>query len=397
MQNVALKQEPTAPPATAAEGAFLLTAEELTRRVYLASSNLSSSDLSSSGLANPKKNNALLLSPYPASDEGKEKFADYRKAIEATMQAMMREVEPKNLAEPITYVLQQGGKRIRPLLTMLSCGSVGGNPYFAVAGGIVVEILHNFTLVHDDIMDGADLRRGQPTVHKRWNNDVAILSGDAMMALAYKFLLQRYGSMPRFAELLDLTTRSILKVCAGQVEDMELQRREDISMREYIAMAEKKTARMLELSVSLGAVLGNARARELALLRQFSRSLGVAFQILDDALDISSTAKEFGKTIGGDIIEGKKTFLIAYAVERRDEMNGEDRQTLDEFCRRGGAPAERVPEMARLLERVGALDAARKAVAFYTERARRALEKLPPSENRTMLYTLSDMLLERTR
>ena len=385
MQNIALKPDALA----VAERDLLLTTEEFTQRAFLRTADL--------------PHTSLLPDAPPqgissqAHDECAEGFAAYRAAIEATITAMTREVEPKNLAEPITYVLRQGGKRIRPLLAMLSCGAVGGNPYFATAGGVVVEILHNFTLVHDDIMDGADLRRGLPTVHKRWNNDTAILSGDAMMALAYKFLLQRYGSTPRFAELLDLTTRAILEICDGQVQDMEFQRRENVSLQEYTAMAEKKTARMLELSVSLGAVMGNARARELELLRQFSRSLGVAFQILDDALDICSTEQEFGKTIGGDIVEGKKTFLVAFALERRADLSAEDQRTLDEFCERRGLPAERVPEMASLLERAGAMDAVRKALASHTQRARQALEKMPPSESRAMLSALSRLLLERTR
>ena len=323
------------------------------------------------------------------------RYAEYKAAVEATLQNALKQAEPKNLLEPMRHVLTNGGKRVRPILAMLACGAVGGNPFYAAMGGVIIEVLHNFTLVHDDIMDEAQLRRGLPTIHAKWNSSIAILSGDAMLAFAYQLLLKHYALTPRFVECADLVTRAILEVCEGQVSDMEFQDRTDISMPEYIQMIEKKTARMLELCAALGTVLGNGSARDLSALRTFARSVGIAFQILDDILDVTATSTEFGKTLGGDIIEGKKTFLITHALEHRSVMSASDNALLEEFLCNRGLPLERVGLMTMLFERNGTLDAARLAVADYTEHARRALENLPQSEYRTMLYHFSTMLLER--
>lgn len=308
---------------------------------------------------------------------------EFKTAIEAMLQTALKQAQPQNLLEPMRYVLLSGGKRVRPLLTMLACGAVGGNPFYATMGGVVIEVLHNFTLVHDDIMDAAPLRRGLPTIHTKWNANVAILSGDAMMAFAYQLLLKNYARTPRFAECADLVTQAILEVCEGQVSDMAFQDRDDISMPEYITMIEKKTARMLELCATLGTVLGNGSARELAALRTFARSVGIAFQILDDILDGTASSTEFGKTIGGDIVEGKKTFLVTYTLENRHLMSASDNALLAEFLEQRGLPEERVGEMMALFERNGALAAARQNVALYTDRADEALKSLPQNEYRT--------------
>lgn len=322
-------------------------------------------------------------------------YAEYKTAVEATLKAALQRTEPKNLLEPMRHVLSNGGKRIRPILTMLACGAVGGNPFYATMGGVVIEVLHNFTLVHDDIMDAAPLRRGLPTIHTQWNTSVAILSGDAMMAVAYQLLLKHYAHIPRFAECADLVTRAILEICEGQVYDMEFQERDYISMAEYTMMIEKKTARMLELCATLGTVLGNGSAQEFAALKIFARSVGIAFQILDDILDATADAAALGKTIGGDIIEGKKTFLITHALEHRASMNSSDNALLDEFLQGRGLQPERAKAMVALFARNGTLQAGRDAVAAYTTQAHRALEALPASEYRAMLHHFSTMLLER--
>ncbi len=338
-------------------------------------------------------NHSSAVSKLP--EDFTRRYAECKAAVEATLQTALKQAEPKNLLEQMKHVLANGGKRVRPILAMLACGAVGGNPFYAAMGGVIIEILHNFTLVHDDIMDEAQLRRGLPTIHTKWNTSIAILSGDAMMAFAYQLLLKHYALSPRFVECADLVTRAILEVCEGQVSDMEFQDRADISMPEYIQMIEKKTARMLELCAALGTVLGNGSARDLAALRTFARSLGIAFQILDDILDVTATSTEFGKTLGGDIIEGKKTFLITHALEHRNTMSESDKALLEEFLRNRGLPLERVGLMTMLFERNGTLEAARLSVADYTEHARRALENLPQSEYRTMLHHFSTMLLER--
>lgn len=342
---------------------------------------------------------AHFITPTPHQTKPQENFSlkykEYKTASEATLEAALKQAEPANLLEQMRYVLSNGGKRVRPVLTMLACGAVGGNPFYAAMGGVVIEVLHNFTLVHDDIMDEAPLRRGLPTIHTKWNCSTAILSGDAMMAFAYKLLLKHYALNPRFIECADLVTRAILEVCEGQVSDMEFQDRAEVSMPEYITMIEKKTARMLELCVTLGTVLGNGSARELAALKTFARSIGIAFQILDDVLDATATAPEFGKTLGGDIIEGKKTFLVVHALENRHALSASDNALLEEFIDNKGLPRERVSEMVHFFERNHALEAARDAVELYTKRAHQALENLPAGEHRTMLHQFSTMLLQR--
>lgn len=329
-----------------------------------------------------------------SSSEFSQRCGEYKTAIEATLQHALKQAEPANLLEQMRYVLSNGGKRVRPILTMLACGAVGGNPYYASMGGVVIEVLHNFTLVHDDIMDAATLRRGLPTIHTKWNSSMAILSGDAMMAFAYKLLLKQYALHPRFIECVDLVTRAILEVCEGQVSDMEFQDRDEVSMPEYLTMIEKKTARMLELCATLGTVLGNGTVRQLAALKTFARSVGIAFQILDDLLDATATP-EFGKTLGGDIIEGKKTFLVVHALEHRHALNTSDNALLEEFIQQKGLPRERVSEMIRFFERNNSFEAAREAVELYTNRAYQALENLPAGEHRTHLHQFSTMLLQR--
>jgi geranylgeranyl diphosphate synthase, type II len=339
---------------------------------------------------------------FPLSPAGKptelgaftDLYIEYKTAVEATLQKVLQQVEPKNLLEPMSYILSNGGKRIRPILTMLACGAVGGNPYYAVMGGIVIEVLHNFTLVHDDIMDEAPLRRGLPTIHAKWNRSIAILSGDALMAFAYQLLFKNYAIAPRFTDCIDLVTRAVLKICEGQVLDIEFQSRSNVTMADYFSMIAKKTAHMLELSASLGTVLGNGFAHELAALRTYSCSLGIAFQIIDDMLDVTPSP-EFGKTRGGDILEGKKTFPIVYALENRHTMNISDIALLKEYVENRGLPRERVNEMVLLFERNGIFEEAGKAIALYTERAHKALNSLPDTKYRTMLHQLSEVLLTR--
>lgn len=339
------------------------------------------------------KTTAVTITKLPT--DFTHRYGEYKMAVESTIATALHDAEPNNLIEQMRHVLSNGGKRVRPILTMLACGAVGGNPFYATMGGVVIEVLHNFTLVHDDIMDAAPLRRGLPTIHTKWNTSLAILSGDAMMALAYKLLLKQYSLTPRFSECADLVTRAILEVCEGQVYDMEFQERNCISMADYTMMIEKKTARMLELCATLGTVLGNGSAREFAAMKTFARSVGIAFQILDDILDATADAAALGKTIGGDIIEGKKTFLVTHALEHQASMNANDTMLMNEFIRQRGLPPERVQEMIELFERNGTLQAGRDAIAYYTEQAHRALDFLQPSEYRTMLYHFSTMLLER--
>ncbi len=224
--------------------------------------------------------------------------------------------KPKRLYEPITYTLAGGGKRIRPMLTMLACGIFCDDAQHAMPAAAAIEIFHNFTLLHDDIMDNAPIRRSKPTVHAAWGQNVAILSGDVMMILAYSYL----SSLPAkyLPDVLARFNRFAIDVCEGQQYDMDFESEEVVSIEDYMRMIELKTSVLLGGATVVGAILGDANAEQCAKLDRFATELGLAFQLQDDLLD-SYGDEELGKSIGGDILEGKKTFLMITALNRADE------------------------------------------------------------------------------
>jgi geranylgeranyl diphosphate synthase type II len=319
----------------------------------------------------------------------------YKTAVETALCEALPDIPPHTLYEPMRYTLLSGGKRVRPALAMMACDAVGGRGEEALHAGVAVEILHNFTLVHDDIMDAAEMRRGRPTVHIRWNESAAILSGDGMIAVAYQSLL-RSPRLERLRELIDAMNTGILEVCEGQALDLEFQDARAISLDEYFVMIDKKTAKMLELAVKVGGIIGGGGAREIEALRRYAWALGVAFQVQDDLLDISADAAKLGKSIGGDIAEGKKTFLVVTAMQMRDCLAESDRALLDEFAEQKGLPLERAPEMRDLFERNGILAAARAETERLTANAHAALDALPDNEGRACLHEFASELMGRT-
>ncbi len=319
-------------------------------------------------------------------------YTRYKALIDNYLQSFLQDKEPAALYRPIRYAMLAGGKRIRPVLTMAACGAVGGDPLRALHGAIAVEILHNFTLVHDDIMDAADTRRGRPTVHKRWNSNAAILAGDGMLALAHRVLLQTEG-LQRVQEIVGSFSTGIIEVCEGQAYDLEFAERDSVSLEEYLLMIEKKTARMLVMAVKVGALIGDATSAQLEALEHYALAIGKAFQIQDDLLDIMAEQAKFGKTVGGDVIEGKRTFLIVRALER--VVDPDDRKLLAKFQRQNGLAADEVPAMRALFERNAILTEAERSVEKLSAEANRALDCLPASEHEAMLHWFSDMLLQR--
>ncbi len=221
---------------------------------------------------------------------------------------------PTELYEPIFYILNLGGKRIRPILTLMACNLFSDNINKAVKPALAVEVFHNFTLIHDDIMDHSLLRRNSTTVHKKWDENVAILSGDAMQIYAYKLLCET--EMPLLENLIHIYNNTALEVCEGQQYDMNFGKVNNVSMKDYIRMIELKTAVLLAASLKIGAVCANASEVDSMNLYEFGRNLGLAFQIQDDYLDIYANQDIFGKTTGGDITENKKTFLLIKALEK---------------------------------------------------------------------------------
>ncbi|MCP4971472.1 MAG: polyprenyl synthetase family protein, partial [Arcobacter sp.] len=229
--------------------------------------------------------------------------------------------KPTSLYEPCSYIIKSTGKRLRPFLVMLSAQAVNSKISSVTNAAIAVELLHNFTLVHDDIMDNADKRRGRTTLHIKYNTNTAILAGDNLIALAYKSLLRDCKHSTN--EIVNDFTQGITEVCEGQSLDTDFENRKKVTLDEYVVMIQKKTAALAETCCSIGARLGNGTKSEITSLKNYGKYLGLAFQIQDDLLDIMADEKELGKKIGGDLIEGKKTYLLLSALAK---AKGKDKQ-----------------------------------------------------------------------
>lgn len=234
--------------------------------------------------------------------------------------------EPKELYLPIKYSLELGGKRLRPALLLLANDLFGGKPENAINAALAIEIFHNFTLVHDDIMDNAPLRRNNPTVYKKWNANIAILSGDVMFVNSIQYLAK--SNPVHLSEILELFNSTAIEVCEGQQLDMNFEKLDTITIDEYINMIELKTAVLLAASLKIGAVLANANQDDANHIYEFGKNLGIAFQLMDDVLDLYGDPKKFGKQIGGDVLANKKTYLLLKAKEL---AKNEVKKELD-FC-----------------------------------------------------------------
>ncbi len=319
-----------------------------------------------------------------------QKYQRYKKIVDRQLTSCVQKREPRSLYEPVKYVLSGGGKRIRPLLVILACEAVGGNIAQALHAAVAIEILHNFTLVHDDIMDNASSRRGRATVHTRWDDNIAILVGDELVALAYRELLKtRSPFIPRVA---DIFTEGVVEVCEGQTFDKEFESREDVTLDEYLLMIGKKTGTMVSVASQIGAVIGGGTEREIRALTAYGTNIGRAFQIQDDLLDIIADEKEFGKTIGGDIVEGKKTYLLIQAYAR---ARGSDKKMLRSIITHGGTSKRNILAVRSIYERCGVIDMAKKTVSQNIQRASLKLAHLKRSDAREMLAWFSEMLRNR--
>ena len=317
-------------------------------------------------------------------------YARYKARIETRLDGLIENTEPACIYQPITYVLRAGGKRVRAVLVLLACESVGGSSRSALPAACAIEILHNFTLVHDDVMDHSPLRRGRPTVHTKWDTNVAILSGDELVAYGYASLLET--NVPTLPAMMKVFTNAFIEVCEGQGYDKEFETRRNVTVEEYLMMIRKKTARVISAACELGALAGNGTPGEVRALKTFGEALGMAFQLQDDFLDIAGTEQQLGKPIGGDVMEGKKTFLFLNAFER---ATSKDKKILDDVIHHRAKGKDIVPDVLRIYERTGALAETQRQVSLYTSKAQRALLRLKPGTARSMLHSLSEQLLER--
>jgi geranylgeranyl diphosphate synthase, type II len=236
--------------------------------------------------------------------------------------------EPKELYEPVNYILSIGGKRLRPLLALMGCELFSKDVKRALPIAMAVEVFHNFTLLHDDIMDDAPLRRGKPTVHVKYNINTGILSGDVMLILAYDFLRNTEGSDSMRNKLMVIFNKMAREVCEGQQMDMNFERRNDVTIAEYIRMIELKTSVLIAAAFEMGAVAGGATVKQALPLYEFGRNVGIAFQIQDDILDTFGDPEKFGKKVGGDIVQNKKTFLVLKTFEFANKAQRADLEQL---------------------------------------------------------------------
>ena len=256
-------------------------------------------------------------------------FKEIQEKIEREIGQLEFDCPPKSLYEPITYILSLGGKRIRPALVLMAYNLYREDVEKAIRPAIGLEVFHNFTLLHDDLMDQADKRRNKPTVHKVWNANTAILSGDAMLIAAYQLIGET--APEHLKEVLDLFTRTALEICGGQQYDMEFESRMDVSEEEYLEMIRLKTAVLLACSLKTGAILAGASREDAENLYRFGINIGLAFQLQDDLLDVYGDTRTFGKNIGGDILCNKKTFLLINALRRAE---GEQKVQLEHWIAR---------------------------------------------------------------
>lgn len=317
-----------------------------------------------------------------------------RRMVDRRLATVVSRGGPRDLTDACRYVLAGGGKRVRSTLLLLSCEAVGGRLNDALDAGAAIETMHNFTLVHDDVMDNAPSRRGRATVHIRWDLNNALLTGDILLGLAYRSLLRtRSESLPH---LIALFTTGLIEVCEGQALDLEFEARSDVTVDEYFTMIEKKTGRLISMATEMGAIIGGGSRAHIDALRLFGHYLGRAFQLQDDLLDVVAEEKQFGKTIGGDIIEGKKTFLLLKAAER---AAGKDRILLRKILKRGarGSDSSRatVAAVTALYRRTGVLDETMDQIHRNTRKAVAILDALPAGRATAMLRWLSDSLLHR--
>ncbi|HJZ41983.1 MAG TPA: polyprenyl synthetase family protein [Bacteroidales bacterium] len=302
--------------------------------------------------------------------------------------------EPSNLYEPIRYMLELGGKRIRPALVLMGCNVFSDNTTTAYYPALAIEVFHNFTLMHDDIMDKSDVRRNHPSVHRKWNPNVAILSGDAMLIKAYELLCR--GPAAHIPELLSVFNQTALEVCEGQQYDLDYEHNTGVSLADYLRMVELKTAVLLAASLKIGAITGDAGMEEAGLLYGFGRNIGIAFQLQDDLLDVFADAAFFGKETGNDIVSNKKTVLLVQALEI---SSGATRKELMRWLkRRRFNRNDKIDAVRNIFSELNLEELTRARIGSFHDQAVKMLDSLPVAKSRkTVLLDFSEMLMNRKK
>ena len=317
---------------------------------------------------------------------------EYQEQFIGYLESQNIEKEPKNLYQPIDYILQLGGKRLRPVLTLLTTDIFNSDYKLALPAAMAVEVFHNFSLVHDDIMDDAPLRRGNSTVHEKWNINTGILSGDAMLILAYQHFEQYEPAV--FRDLAKLFSKTALEVCEGQQYDVDFETRTDVTIPEYLKMIEYKTAVLVAAAMKMGAIIAETSEENANLIYDFGRNLGVAFQLQDDYLDAFGNPETFGKQVGGDIIENKKTYLYLKAIEFSKPEEKE--QLLHYFSIQPKDNLDKINAVKEIFNATGASVATQKSIQDYTLKAFETLDRINiPEDKKAVLKAFGENLMER--
>ena len=316
----------------------------------------------------------------------------YQEFISDYLESEYHDKQPHNLYHPIHYILGLGGKRMRPVLTLMSAEVFDADYKKALPAALAVEVFHNFSLVHDDIMDDAPLRRGNETVHEKWNLNTAILSGDAMLILAYQYF-EKYNS-DIFRKLAQLFSKTALEVCEGQQYDVDFETRDDVTIPEYLKMIEYKTAVLVAAAMKMGAIVSETSEENAEFIYDFGLNLGLAFQLQDDYLDAFGNPETFGKQVGGDIIENKKTYLYLKAMEFSNANQKEQLQHL--FSIHPSDNSDKIETIKEIFNSTGASKATQQAIQDYTLKAFATLQKISiDNEKKEKLQSFGENLMGR--
>ncbi len=319
-------------------------------------------------------------------------IAHYQQIIQEYFTNVSLEKEPVNLYRPIQYILSLGGKRMRPVLTLMAADVFNADCKAALPAAVAVEMFHNFSLVHDDIMDDAPLRRGNETVHEKWDVNTAILSGDAMLILAYQYF-EDYEP-ETFRALAKLFSKTALEVCEGQQWDVDFEERSDVTIPEYLKMIEYKTAVLVGAAMKMGGIVAKTTEENCDLIYNFGLNLGIAFQLQDDYLDAFGDPETFGKQVGGDIIENKKTYLYLKALQQSNDS--QKANLLEWFTSHSEDTATKVADVKQLFQATGADATTKEAIEAYTQKAFETLEQLDiDADKKQMLRQFGEYLMQR--
>jgi len=306
------------------------------------------------------------------------------------------EDEPKLLYRAARHIIDAGGKRLRPFLVLKSCKLVGGREEDAIPTAAALELLHTFTLLHDDIMDKDEKRRGVPTVHNQWGVPIAIVAGDLLFAKVYeaitRFTDPKRVTAKRILQVMKEVSEATVTICEGQTLDMMFESKQIVSEDEYFEMIKAKTAALFETSARCGGILGGANKTQVERLGEFGRYAGIAFQVIDDVLALTADEKVLKKPVGNDIREGKRTLIVVHALEKASK--NQKKRILETLGDRSASP-ERIRETIELIDSLEAIDYAKKVAEKYIERAKEALASFPASEDREDLISLSDLIFAR--